>query len=124
MDFFTSFFGGSSANQVAPEEVQDMIIKNPRPFLLDVRTPEEFQEGHISGAVLIPLNELMNRLERVPKDKLVVCVCASGSRSSVATRQLEKSGYQVKNMRGGMARWIHAGLPVSKKPASSPKRPR
>jgi phage shock protein E len=122
MDFFTSLFGGSSANQVAPQDVQELISKPPRPFLLDVRSPEEFQQGHISGAVLIPLGELMDHLDRVPKDKLVVCVCASGSRSSVATRRLEKAGYQVKNMKGGMSRWVQAGLPLSKKNTGVPKR--
>jgi rhodanese-related sulfurtransferase len=121
MDFFTSFFGGSAVNQVAPEEVQEMIAKSPRPFLLDVRTPEEFAAGHIQGAVLIPLNELQGRLNRVPKDKIVICVCASGSRSSAAARQLEKAGYQVKNMKGGIARWLQAGLPLTKTPAGRVK---
>jgi rhodanese-related sulfurtransferase len=121
MDFFTSFFGGSAANQVAPEEVQEMIAKGPRPFLLDVRTPEEFAAGHIQGAVLIPLNELQGRLNRVPKDKTVICVCASGSRSSAAARQLEKGGYQVMNMKGGIARWLQAGLPLTKTPAGRVK---
>ena len=114
MDFLSNLFGGSSKNQVDPGQVQLLISQNPRPFLLDVRTLQEFQEGHINGSVSIPLGDLTNRLNRIPKDKVVVCICASGSRSSIAARQLEAAGYQVKNMKGGIAKWIHAGLPVSK----------
>ena len=114
MDFLTNLFGGSSANQVDPGQVQTLMEENPRPFLLDVRTPEEFQQGHINGSVLIPLNDLANRMNRIPKDKVVVCICASGSRSSAAARKLEAAGYQVKNLRGGIDRWMRSGFPVSK----------
>jgi rhodanese-related sulfurtransferase len=114
MDFLSNLFGGSSINQVDPGQVQLLISQNPRPFLLDVRTLQEFQEGHINGSVSIPLGDLTNRLNRIPKDKVVVCICASGSRSSAAARQLEGAGYQVKNMKGGIAKWIRSGLPVSK----------
>ncbi len=114
MDFLTSLFGGSSANQVEPAQVQTLMAENPRPFLLDVRTPEEFQQGHIKGSVLISLDELANRMNRIPKDKVVVCICASGSRSSSAARKLEAAGYQVKNLRGGIDRWVRSGFPVSR----------
>ena len=114
MDFFTRLFQKSTVTQLEPEQVQALIGQHPHPVLLDVRTPQEYKEYHISGAQLIPLNELSDKLKRIPRDREVVCVCASGSRSSSAARRLEKEGYKVSNMKGGMARWMKSGLPVKK----------
>ena len=112
MDLLSQLFNGPAINQVEPTQVQELLAGSPRPFLLDVRTPEEYKQGHVSGAELIPLNELSAKHKRIPKDREVICICASGSRSSTATRQLSSLGYKVSNMRGGMNRWVHAGLPV------------
>jgi len=114
MDFFRQLFNQPAINQVEPDQVFTMISKNPGPFLLDVRTQNEFKEAHINGAELIPLDEVSQKLSRIPKNREVICVCASGSRSSVAVRQLTAQGYTVSNMNGGMARWIRAGLPTKK----------
>jgi rhodanese-related sulfurtransferase len=112
MDFFSQLFNRPAMNQVEPAQVQEMLAQSPRPFLLDVRTPGEYKEGHVSGAELIPLDELAAKKGRIPKDQEVICICASGSRSDAAARQLSSLGYKVSNMRGGMSRWIRAGLPV------------
>jgi rhodanese-related sulfurtransferase len=112
MDFLSQFFKRPVITQVDPAQVKVMISQSPRPFLLDVRTPAEYKQGHVSGAELIPLNELPAKMSRIPKDRDVICICESGSRSSVAARQLSSQGYKVSNMRGGMSRWIRAGLPV------------
>jgi rhodanese-related sulfurtransferase len=112
MDFLSHLFNRSTINQVEPAQVKVMISQSPRPFLLDVRTPAEYKQGHVSGAELIPLDELSAKMSRIPKDREVICICESGSRSSVATRQLSSLGYRVSNMKGGMSRWIRAGLPV------------
>ncbi len=82
-------------------------------FILDVRTPEEWKEFHISGATLIPLDQLETRLNEVPKDKEVVVVCRSGNRSKVGRDALKASGYmQVTSMSGGLNAWKAAGLPT------------
>ena len=112
MDLLSQLFNRPAINQVEPAQVQELLAGSPRPFLLDVRTPEEYKQGHVSGAELISLNELSAKQKRIPKDREVICICASGSRSSTATRQLSSLGYKVSNMRGGMNRWVHAGLPV------------
>ena len=114
MDFFTNLFQRSTVTQLDPDEVQTLISQHPRPILLDVRTPQEYKEYHIGGAQLIPLTELSDKLKHIPRDRKVVCVCASGSRSNSAARRLEKEGYKVSNMKGGMARWMKSGLPVKK----------
>jgi rhodanese-related sulfurtransferase len=80
--------------------------------LLDVRTPGEYKQGHIQGAELIPVDELTSKMARIPKGREIICICESGSRSSVAARLLSTQGYKISNMRGGMSHWIRAGLPV------------
>jgi rhodanese-related sulfurtransferase len=83
--------------------------------MLDVRTPEEYAEGHIPGVVLIPLAELPNRLAEVPKDKTLVVTCRSGNRSAQAAQLLRQQGYgDVHNMLGGIGAWQEAGYPVEK----------
>jgi phage shock protein E len=82
---------------------------------VDVRTPEEYAEGHIPGVVLIPLDELPKRLNEVPKDKTVVVTCRSGNRSSQAAQLLRDNGYtNIHNMTGGITAWQQAGYPVEK----------
>ncbi|MEA3191591.1 MAG: sulfur-carrier protein adenylyltransferase/sulfurtransferase [Thermoplasmata archaeon] len=79
-------------------------------FILDVREPDEFEESRIPGAVLVPLGELPRRLEELPKDRRIVCVCAVGGRSARATDYLRSRGYDAVNLRGGMRAWLLAGL--------------
>jgi rhodanese-related sulfurtransferase len=112
MDFITQLFNQPSIAQLDPAEVQTLAAQSPKPYLLDVRTPGEYKQGHINGAELIPLDELSAKLGRIPKGRDIICICESGSRSSVAARQLNAQGYKVSNLRGGMGRWVRAGLPV------------
>lgn len=81
-------------------------------FLLDVRTPEEFADGHIAGAVNIPLAELPNQLSQIPQDMPLVVYCRSGNRSAQAATLLKEAGYsQILDM-GGIVDWVDAGYPV------------
>jgi rhodanese-related sulfurtransferase len=114
MDFFSIFSNRPAINQLEPQQVHAMISQPSRPYLLDVRTLQEYQQGHINGAELIPLDELPHKISRIPKNREVVCICASGSRSSVAANHLSAAGYKVSNLRGGMSNWIRAGLTVKK----------
>ena len=114
MDFITRLFTGVQINTLSPWEAQKKLNQKPKPFLLDVRQPEEYRAGHIPGAKLIPLGELRARMNELPKNHEIICVCHSGSRSLSATRQLAGAGYQVINLSGGMIAWSRAGLPVSK----------
>ena len=113
MNLLQSLFGAPLPSLNAME--LDAKLKGPkRPLVLDVRQPEEFRSGHIPGAKLIPLGELSRRLNDLPKDREIVCVCASGSRSRSATKMLIGEGYNAVNMNGGMMMWSHAGLTVKK----------
>jgi rhodanese-related sulfurtransferase len=82
-------------------------------FLLDVRTQEEWDEYHIPGTTLIPLDELGARVDEVPADQNVVVVCRSGNRSQAGRDTLRDAGYtQVTSMDGGVSTWRDAGYPV------------
>ncbi len=115
MDFLKSLFGGggNSTHLNAPD-AKARIDGQEALFILDVRQPDEFKGGHIAGAKLIPLNELGQRMQELPMDKDILCVCRSGSRSSAAMRQLTQSGYKALNLRGGMMGWQMSGYPMKK----------
>ena len=82
-------------------------------YVLDVRTPQEFAEGHIASAVNLPLDEVEGRASEVPGDKTVYVICRSGNRSAQASEILKKAGKDVKNVGGGMNDWASAGYPVT-----------
>jgi rhodanese-related sulfurtransferase len=82
-------------------------------FVLDVRTPEEWNEYHIPGSTLIPLDQLETRLNEVPRDKELVVVCRSGNRSKPGRDMLKNAGFtQVTSMNGGLKEWQAANLPT------------
>lgn len=69
--------------------------------LLDTRTKEEYEQGHLSNALHIPIDELRERINEIPKDKLLYIYCQSGLRSYLACRILLQKGYRCKNITGG-----------------------
>jgi rhodanese-related sulfurtransferase len=113
MSFLSALFG-SPVPTLKPVEVQEKLKNGKRPFLLDVREKQEMREGFISGAKLIPLGELDNRMKELPKNREIVCVCRSGNRSRSAAKQLIAAGYSASNMKGGMLSWKWSNLPVKK----------
>ena len=81
--------------------------------LVDVRTTEEYDSGHLPNAINIPLHQLQSRVSEVPTGKPVVVVCASGNRSQTGSSILANSGYtEVYNLKGGTMRWMMQGLPL------------
>jgi len=84
-------------------------------FVLDVRTPQEYAEGHVPGAVNVPQDQLASRLAEVPKDKDVVIYCRSGRRSALAADVLAANGYsRLAHLEGDMNAWVAKGRPVAK----------
>ncbi len=83
-------------------------------YVLDVRTLSEWQSGHIPGAHHLELNQLEKAYQGLPKDRMIVSVCRSGIRASLAASLLKKQGFpHVMNMRGGMEAWKLSGLPLA-----------
>jgi rhodanese-related sulfurtransferase len=82
-------------------------------FLLDVRTQEEWDDYHIPDTTLIPLEELDDRVDEVPRDQDIVVVCRSGNRSTVGRDILISAGFtQVTSMDGGVSNWRESGYPT------------
>jgi rhodanese-related sulfurtransferase len=79
---------------------------------LDVREEDEWNAGRISGAVHVPVGELGAREQEIPRDRRLIVVCRSGSRSAYATEALLRAGYEAENLAGGMKAWRAAGLPL------------
>jgi len=93
------------------------LIANLEPFILDVRTDQEFRSGHIDGATLVPVQVLKRRLGEITqhKDRPTLVYCRSGNRSTVAARILADAGFrQIINLRKGIKEWAGEQRPVVK----------
>jgi rhodanese-related sulfurtransferase len=92
---------------VSVNEAKQLIDEN-KVVVIDVRTQEEFQEGHIPNAKLLPLQEIEQRLEELDKDGTYLIVCRSGNRSAEASEILTNNGFaNIYNMTGGMGSWTY-----------------
>lgn len=98
---------------ISTEEVYEIINSDEDHMILDVRTPDEFNEGHLEDAVLIPVDELEGRLDELPTDRPIIVHCKSGVRSNTAAIILIDNGFtMVFDMGGGILDWIDKGYPV------------
>ena len=98
---------------VSPAAVAELVARPDAPLLLDVRTPEEFAEGHLPGAVLIPHDQLASRLAETEGKPWVLVYCRSGARASKAQAVLEQAGVEVRQVEGSWLRWQAEGRPVA-----------
>lgn len=98
--------------QVHPEEFS-RLMSEPTAMLLDVREPSEHHRAHIPGAESLPLRELLDVADDLPRDRLLLLACRSGRRAARALFVLEDLGYrEIAGLRGGILAWRAAGLPV------------
>jgi molybdopterin/thiamine biosynthesis adenylyltransferase/rhodanese-related sulfurtransferase len=92
--------------EITPIEVADWLKREDAPILLDVREPNEWDIGHLSGATRISVNELQGRMNELDTAREMVVYCRSGVRSGRAVDMLRAAGFRkVKNMTGGILRW-------------------
>ena len=102
-----------SARDITSTEAKSIIDRSKNVYLLDVRTPQERQQGYIAGSVLIPIDQIEKRIAEVPKNRPVIVYCAVGSRSRPVAQALARNGNpEVYNMRDGIFGWYRNGLPV------------
>ena len=80
--------------------------------ILDVRAPDEWEHGHIPGALHIPLGSLQSRLAEVPQGADIAVHCQGGTRSAIAASILQKNGFSVSNIGGGFGEWERSGPTV------------
>ncbi|KLL10061.1 MULTISPECIES: rhodanese-like domain-containing protein [Protofrankia] len=105
--------GSDQIPSVAVDQLPTTVTPDVGPLLLDVREAEEWDAGHIAGAVHIPMGELLERIEEVPRDRDVVVICRSGQRSAAVTAYLHRGGWQARNLDGGMIAWDASGRPMA-----------
>ena len=101
--------GGNNATyeQIKAQEAKEIMDTEQDYIIIDARTEEEFAEGHIEGAILIPEYEIKNRAEKeLPdKDALILVYCRSGRRSKIASEELVNLGYTNVKEFGGIINW-------------------
>lgn len=109
--------GGAStglANEISVDEAYEMYQAGT--FVLDVRTQEEWDEYHAPNTTLIPLDELPDRLNELPKDREILVVCRSGNRSQEGRDILINAGFTATSMAGGLKEWYAKGYPIEGAP--------
>ncbi|HEU4647725.1 MAG TPA: MBL fold metallo-hydrolase [Gemmatimonadales bacterium] len=103
----------TSAPSVDAVAIDALAPGDPGALLLDVREPEEYQQGHVPGAINIPQAELASRLGELPRDQRLLVICQLGLRSLRAAQFLRQAGWQdVATVTGGTAAWFGAGRPL------------
>ncbi|MDA8344017.1 MAG: rhodanese-like domain-containing protein [Thermaerobacter sp.] len=116
MDFRRLFQHPAGLKNLGPEEIQQLCASNPNVRIVDVRTPGEFRQGHIEGALLAPLGQTTKVVKDWPRDTALVLVCHSGHRSQTAAHELIQLGFQdVSHLAGGMMSWVRRGAPYVRK---------
>ena len=113
----------ASYTTISVSEAKEKIFNSSDLLVLDVRTNDEFEEGHIRGAYLIPHTVIMNRQDELPDNKSqpILVYCRSGSRSVTASNTLVTLSYtQIYNMAQGFNAWKDAGFPYETGPFVKP----
>jgi sulfur-carrier protein adenylyltransferase/sulfurtransferase len=97
--------------EVTVKEVREMQACGEEPVFLDCREPNEWNLGHLPGAVLLPRGVMEQNIEaRISRDKKVIIYCASGNRSLLAADTLRLMGYEdVASLAGGIKAWAYEG---------------
>jgi rhodanese-related sulfurtransferase len=104
--------GESTTEVIAPRELHAFQDLTPAPFILDVRTPLDFESAHIEAALNIPLEHLDARVDEIPEQADVVVVCRTGVRATIATEALTRAGRRARVFEGGVNAWRRAKLPL------------
>jgi len=120
---WTDYLAGlpASFNAVRVDDAAALVEANPDLLIVDVRTVDEYAEGHIAGAINIPLTEVTDHLDMLPNlDEPILVVCGSGHRSAMAMAALNLLGYDgATSMFAGMNAWTGAGYEVTTEPTEA-----
>ena len=109
-------YAAASYRELSSDEA-GKILQNTNPLILDVRTQREFQQSHIEGANLLPVQVLQQYIDKLEpyKNQDILIYCATGNRSTVASRLLIESGFmKIYNLRHGISDWSQRGYPVTR----------
>lgn len=115
--FCNKSFAQNGIKSLTPQEYKQAIQNNPSAIVLDVRQPQEYKMGHIKGAILInvldePLFE--QEIKKLDKNKTYYLYCRSGKRSNKAALKMQKMGFKVWELKGGIKSWTESKMPIEK----------
>ncbi len=110
------YLGTDDIEELTKDELRQRLKRKDKVVVLDVRPQEEYEAGHIPGAISIPLNELKRRVKELPKSKQIVAYCRGPlcALAPEAARYLQSKGYKVKRLTEGAPDWEAAGLPLNR----------
>ena len=111
---------------LAPADLARQLQQSDPPLVLDVRTPAEFADGHVPGALLIPHDQIEQRLAELDgaRDREIVLYCRSGRRSLLAEDVLRAHGFRrLRQLDGSWQAWEAAALPRAESAAGEPSAP-
>jgi rhodanese-related sulfurtransferase len=114
---FTNVANAADAKNISVDEAAKLVASNTNIVVLDVRTPREFQAGHIKGATNINFNdkEFAKRVAALDKNKTYIVHCAAGGRSAKACEQIKTMDFKnMLHMNQGFNAWKEAGKPIEK----------
>lgn len=105
----------NNAAQISPSQLTQLINRQ-NAVVLDLRPADLFASGHIIGSISLPTKELTEKNKKIEKykSKPIVLVCATGQDSQRVATELQKQGYDIKTLAGGLKSWREAELPVVK----------
>jgi len=107
----------ASIENISPEQLKNRLTRDSQTVLIDIRQKHDIAKGRIDHkrTMQIPLDDLIERLDEIPRDAKVVVCCQKGKRGPTAVRYLAGKGYSnVACLRGGITGWSKAGLPIVK----------
>jgi rhodanese-related sulfurtransferase len=108
-------FAGAEVKSIAPQELSALRATAKPPLVLDVRSPEEYEAGHIPGALHIPFDQVAKRVSEIEAPNGVAVYCKVGPRARKGEQALIAAGYtSVFHLQGGFDAWEAAGLPVER----------
>jgi phage shock protein E len=122
ISLFALIFGGISMQgqnktEINSLDVKTLVNKNPKIIILDVRTSDEFNQGHIKGAINIDIKQpdAFSKIDKLDKNARYIVHCRTNHRSSIAVNYMEEKGFKnIYQMMDGFNGWMLNNLPVSK----------
>ncbi len=109
--------GGQNRKNTTEVSVDEALaLHQSGAFVLDVSWPAEWEEYHLPGATLIPLDQLFTRYNELPRDRQILVVSRSGASSQQARDLLVKAGFNAVSMAGGLSEWYAKGYPIEGAP--------
>lgn len=107
---------GEPYYRVTLDEAKEMYDQDDT-VVVDVRRPDEYAQVHVKGAIHIPVDDLLGRIEELPEDKKLLFICAAGVRSGLGAEMAAAMGLDSErlfNIEDGTPAWVDKGLPVSR----------